>query len=349
MLGGGVLYLLLHYLLPLLLPFLLAWLLSLAISSPSKRIAKAFDLPEKLCAILLLLLMLVGVFFFLGLAVARLTRELRDLLEGVLSQYGSFEELVAAWVDAFRNTVSYLGLFASEGVGESAFGEKLYGMLSEILSGILSALASRLPALAGRLFGFFPHFLFGAVITVISAFYLCVDRDRILAGITALLPKRLKGRLPYWRSRFRWVSFRYLRAYLALLLISFSVLLIGFLVLGIPYAFLLAMGVALVDLLPVLGVGTILIPWALVLLVQKNYYLAFGLLILYAAVTLIRQIAEPKLVGKSLGVHPLLTVFFTYVGWSLFGLLGMLLSPIGAWIAKALYQQWACTDKENGD
>ena len=346
-LGGGVLYLLLRYLLFVLLPFLLAWLISLAISSPAKRLAKACALPEKLCAVLLLLLTLVTVLLLLGLAVVRLTREVRDLLEGFLAQYGSLEALTETWVEAFRGTVSRVGLLANE--GDSVFGEKLYAMVSEILTTVLSALASKLPALAGRLFAFFPSFLFGAVITVISAFYLCVDRDRVLAALSSLLPRHAREKLPYWRSRFRRISFRYLRAYFLLLLISFSVLLIGFLFLRLPYAFLLAMVVAIVDLLPVLGVGTVLIPWALILLVRKSYYLAFGLLILYVAVTLIRQIAEPRLVGKSLGVHPLLTVFFTYVGWYLFGLVGILLSPLCAWLARILYQQGHGAGEENGD
>ena len=99
---------------------------------------------------------------------------------------------------------------------------------------------------------------------------------------------------------------------------------------------MLAFLIALADLLPVIGVGTILIPWGIVMLLQKNFYLGFGLLILYLVISLIRQVAEPKVLGKSLGLHPLLTLFATYVGFSLFGLLGMILAPIVALVAKRL-------------
>jgi hypothetical protein len=95
----------------------------------------------------------------------------------------------------------------------------------------------------------------------------------------------------------------------------------------VDYAFLLAALIALVDLLPILGVGTVLIPWSVVMLLQHRFFIGFGLLVLYLAVTVVRQIAEPRLLGKSLGLHPLLTVFSTYVGWELFGFFGMLLGP----------------------
>jgi predicted PurR-regulated permease PerM len=132
------------------------------------------------------------------------------------------------------------------------------------------------------------------------------------------------------------VSRKYIKAYGILLLLTFALLLIGFWILGVEYAFLLAFLIALADLLPVIGVGTILIPWGIIMLIQKEFYLGFGLLILFLAISLIRQVAEPKVLGKSLGLHPLLALFATYVGFTLFGLLGMILAPIVALLGKRL-------------
>ena len=119
-----------------------------------------------------------------------------------------------------------------------------------------------------------------------------------------------------------------------MLALTFGELLIGFLILGVDYAFLLALIIAVLDMLPVLGVGTVLIPWALVALLQKNFYLGFGLVILYLVMLVLRQIAEPKLLGKSLGLHPLLTLFASYAGFRLFGFLGMLAGPVVATLIK---------------
>ena len=88
------------------------------------------------------------------------------------------------------------------------------------------------------------------------------------------------------------------------------------------------------DMLPVLGVGTVLVPWALVAFFQRNFYLGFGLTVLYLVMLILRQIAEPKLLGKSLGLHPLLTLFAGYAGFRLFGFFGMLAGPVVATLVK---------------
>ena len=115
-------------------------------------------------------------------------------------------------------------------------------------------------------------------------------------------------------------------------------LLVGFLVLRVKYAFLLALLIAIVDLLPVLGVGTVLIPWAITVLLGGNYVFGVGLLILYAVVLIVRQLCEPRLIGKSLGIAPLPALFATYAGWQLLGFVGMLIAPLAAVLIKAVYE-----------
>ena len=124
-------------------------------------------------------------------------------------------------------------------------------------------------------------------------------------------------------------------------------LFIGLLILGVEYAFLLALLVAIADLLPVIGVGTVMVPWSVILLLGRNFYLGFGILILYLAIELMRQITEPKLVGKSLGLHPLLMLFSTYAGFYLFGLLGMILAPILTLFAKNLLSTLCFSPREH--
>ena len=95
---------------------------------------------------------------------------------------------------------------------------------------------------------------------------------------------------------------------------------------------------AVVDLLPVLGAGAVLIPWAIVSLLFGSYQMGLGLLILYGVVTLVRQIAEPHVVGSSLGLHPFISLFSVFIGWELFGILGMIVAPFAALLARELWQ-----------
>ena len=120
---------------------------------------------------------------------------------------------------------------------------------------------------------------------------------------------------------------RYFNAYLILMLITFVELLIGLLILRVKYAFLVALCVSVLDILPVFGAGTVLLPWAAISFFYDDPRLALGLAILYGIMIIIRQIIEPYVVGTSIGVHPAGTLFSMYLGLKLFGFVGMLAGP----------------------
>jgi len=109
-----------------------------------------------------------------------------------------------------------------------------------------------------------------------------------------------------------------------------AVLAAGFLVLGGKYALLLAVIIALLDFLPILGTGTILIPWALVRLVAGEYPFGVGLVVIYVLTLVLRQVIQPKIVGDTMGLDPLMTLLFLYLGFKISGIAGMILAvPIG--------------------
>lgn len=320
-LGGGALLLLLRYLFPCILPFLIAWLLSRAVLPFARRLGERIHTSERILAPLFLLLLFLGVILLIGFSAKRLFAELMQFLEGLLQKeegaFGGLElllERMKAWGEG-------LGLYS----GKHA--EALGALLQEALGGLLQSVSAALPTLAAKILSALPEILLVSVITVISGFYFCIDGDRIFKGICQRLPQRWQTALPKWRSASVRFFKRYLRAYLILFGLTFLGLFLGFSILGVEYAFLVSLLTAVVDLLPVLGVGTVLVPWAAVMLLQERFYLGFGLLILYGVMLILRQILEPRLVGKSLGLHPVLTLFAGYAGWRLFGVVGMILGP----------------------
>jgi sporulation integral membrane protein YtvI len=219
----------------------------------------------------------------------------------------------------------------------AAFRVRFNQTVSDMIGNALAALSGELPTLAAKWISALPSALLFAAVTVIAGFYFCIDGHWGERAI-ALLPCDLKDRVPRWRTAVKRLSWRYVKAYLVLLLLTFSQLFLGFTILRLEYAFLLAFVISVVDILPVLGVGTVLVPWAVVALLQKNHRLGIGLLILYFAVTVIRQVLEPRLIGKSLGLHPLCTLLAGYAGWKLFGVLGMALGPIAALFLRNLWR-----------
>jgi predicted PurR-regulated permease PerM len=115
---------------------------------------------------------------------------------------------------------------------------------------------------------------------------------------------------------------------------------VGFWLLGISRSLVLAGLIAILDAFPVLGVGTVLIPWALLCLLREETIRGIGLLALYAVVWLSRSILEPRLIGKGLGLDPLVTLMAIYAGWKLWGISGMLLAPILALTVAQVLTQW---------
>ncbi|MBQ7336669.1 MAG: sporulation integral membrane protein YtvI [Clostridia bacterium] len=333
-LGGGLLYGFLRFVFPFLLPFLIAWLLALIIRPLATKIARHTHVSQKLCAVVLLVAVIGLGGWGIWFAAARLVTELGGLVNRLLAEGEGISETLENAMVRLEELIEGFGfLHTSDG----SFRKGLYNTVTEMVTGVLTSVSARLPDLAGGVLSSLPSVFLVVGVTVISCFYFCADGEKIGRTLVSILPQGIRKRLPTVREKLREISRKYLRAYLLLLGVTFVILLIGFLILGVEYAFLLALVTAVVDLLPVLGVGTVLIPWAVIVLLQKNFYLGFGLLILYLVVLLVRQIAEPKLVGHSLGLHPLLSLFASYVGFCLFGLLGMILAPPIALLCKNLF------------
>ena len=132
--------------------------------------------------------------------------------------------------------------------------------------------------------------------------------------------------------------FRLLKAYALLMFITFVELSVGLLILRVKGAVWLAALIAIVDILPVLGTGTVLIPWTLFELISGNFGMALGLLILYVFITVLRNILEPRLVSYQIGLNPLVTLFFMYLGLQIAGVAGMMLFPVVVMILVQLQE-----------
>ena len=330
-----------RYLLPILLPFLVAWGLSLLIRPAARSLSRRLGVSQKVCAVILFVLALCSAILVIGVSVHRLVFELQRLLARLLADSDGGAGLAEGSIDFFEMMTSKISFFQHIQAAQrlSAFRERFNDTVSQMLSNVVTSLSESLPAFLGKVASALPAGLLITAVTVIAGFYFCIDGETIMDALCACLPSSIRCRLPVWKTRLRALSWRYLRAYLLLLLVTFSELFLGFCILRIEYAFLLALLIAFVDLLPVLGVGTVLVPWAMVKLLQHDYYLGFGLLILYLAVLILRQILEPRLVGRSLGISPILTLFSAYAGWRLFGFVGMLLGPPLALLGKNLMAQ----------
>lgn len=336
--AATVIFLAVKYLLGILLPFALAWAVALITARPSEWVSKKTGIPRKFCSIVLLVAILAIIVISAAGIVRVLTDEIRRLISELSAERGGVADILTELFSALDRI--YEGIPSLGGIDDrnemNALGEKLDGIIADALGRLLGELSAFLPSAAMDIIGKLPKILILVGVTLISCVYFCLDSDSIHKSIMALLPKRLSDGIPRAKERFFSVIWKWTRAYMLLFLLSFVQLYIGFLILGVDYALSISIVVAAVDMLPVLGTGTVLIPWGIFSLLTGNFRLGFGLLILYAVITLVRQIAEPKIVGQSLGIHPILTLVAMYGGLRLAGVWGMMLFPLVLVIIKGM-------------
>ncbi len=316
--GAAALFLFFKYVFVWLLPFLAAWAVAFMVRRPAKRIASRTRLPEKPVRVALSVLLLASVAAIGGVLVWQLI----DAVWRFLSDLGESEaikDFFAAVVDPGGGLLGALNM-------PPELSESLSGAFDSTVSSILSSVGEAITKYAGMI----PKIFVFSVITFISTVYFAFGLEGINSTVERILPEKIFAVLVRIKNGFISVGIKYIRSYTFIMLITFAIMLVGFLILRVAHAPLVALLVALLDLLPVIGVGTVLLPWSVFAMVSGNTVLGVGLAVLFVVNEAVRQFAEPKIVGKNIGVHPLLTLFLIYVGFGLFGFVGMLLFPITA-------------------
>lgn len=319
-----------RYLLPLFLPFLLGAALALA-AEPVVRFAQVrCRLPRAAAAGF----GVCGTFLLLGtlliLLLALVVRELGmlasivpDLGEGVFRGLSLLQKWLLNAVSAMPQAVQPL----------------LSGAVSDLFSGstqLLGRVSSSAIALASNVLGKLPGSALSIGTGILASFMISAKLPRIKGWIAPRLPKSWHTRILPALKDLKDAALGWLKAQLRLSLITYGIVCLGLLLLRISYAPVWALAVALVDAIPILGTGTILLPWSLICLLQGDGARAIGLLGLYAVAMLSRSALEPKLVGRQLGLDPLVTLIALYVGFRLWGVLGMLFAPLLAMLSLRL-------------
>lgn len=184
-----------------------------------------------------------------------------------------------------------------------------------------------------------PDIIMGVIICLLSAYFFVADKGYMSNLMEKYVPASIRYNFELIRRSFRNAIGGYFKAQLKIECWIYVLLVIGLLILNVKYALLVALGIAFLDFLPVFGTGTVMIPWAVIALMGKDYRMTFGLLIIWLVGQLVRQIIQPKIVGDSIGVDAIPTLFLLYIGYKISGVIGMIFAvPIGIIFAN-LYEE----------
>lgn len=327
-----VCYLFFRFLFKPTLPFSTAFFFAYIARKPILFLEKRWHLP-RLAAVLTVTLTGLAVVFLLGRFITvRVSEELYTLLAGI--DAGEPKAFIASFGTSVVSRLERLSPALADLVSPrlqnllNNFDRSLDGLIEKLLP-VLAESALSLMRSFPRLFLFFGTF-------VLAFFYLSCDYEKITDFVHRRLSSAHNRALHEVKEQIFEVILSVLRAYTLLFLLTFSELTVGFLILKLPYALLAALLTAIVDILPVLGAGTVLIPWSLSEFFMRNTKMGLCLLALYGIMTIIRQAAEPKLLSRAVGMHPLATLAALYIGAKLCGFIGLVLFPIAAVILKNL-------------
>lgn len=323
-------WLCLSFILPISMPFLLGAALALAAEPMVRFLCAQFRMPRPVAAGI----GVTAAFCFLALVIllicALILRELQ-ILAGLLP---NLEDTARAGISALSQWL--LGLVARL---PSGIRDILTRNVNELLSGssaLLDQTVSFLLNLAGGVLSHVPDSALVLGTGIISSFMISAKLPKIRAWLAARISRERLRPIIATLTGMKNGVFGWLKAQLKLSGITWVILTMGLVLLRVPYAPLWSTLIALLDAFPVLGTGTALLPWSLICFLQQDGGRAVGLLGIYTVITLSRSILEPKLVGKHLGLDPLVTLIALYAGYKLWGLGGMILSPILAVAAVQL-------------
>jgi sporulation integral membrane protein YtvI len=324
-------YFAIQYVLPLVYPFLLGWLFAWMMNPTIKWLVSKGRFPRWL-AVIVALLFFVSIFFtFITLVVSQLVIQIGKLLtlvQGYLSGWKQWVDYfmenprLQAWFDQIYTFYGQLDGQTKETISTNVqktaeslatFGQNL---ISNLLSGIVIFL-STLPNIATVL-----------VIAILASFFIALDWFSIRTKIQSWTPDRLKITIGPIMKDLKRAMFGFIKAQFILISITAVIVIIGLFILGVEYAFTIGLITGLVDLLPYLGTGAIMIPWIAYLFITGSHQLGIGLSILYGIIIVIRQILEPRVLASTVGLDPLLTLIALFIGLQLFGFLGLIIGPV---------------------
>ncbi len=314
------------------MPFVVGWVIA-CIANPLVRFLESrVKLVRRHSSALIVIVVLAAIIGLGYLLVSRLIILAMELAQDLPSIY----ETVAAEADQLLQSLDGRLSFLPDTLQE--VWREFTGDVGRSASVLVQQIASPTVSIAGSVAKSVPSILVNTVVMILSSYFFIAEQEKIVAFWKRYLPQDGSRYWNHVKSETRRLISGYFLAQFRIMFIVALLLLVGFLVLGIRYAVPLAIGVAFLDFLPVFGTGTVLIPWAICELLTGKYALAVGLVLLYGLTQVVRQMIQPKIVGDSMGLPPLATLFFLFLGFRLHGISGMILAvPVGIFVLD-LYQ-----------
>lgn len=328
--GLALVWAALKYLAPLACALVFACLIR-PLARPLGRLFEKLHISKRIAALIACIVVFGALLALVALIVAILTDEASSLLKSLPDIVRDSQRFLNSTLDWFTNLV------------ENKVGGEALHAINDMLSNGVSRLADAVAGFAGSMVSFtwsavtgLPDAILFVLFTVMESYYLVADDVRLTGFITKIVPRKMSGG---WNS-VRDVMLKGVKAQIITALIEMLVvavlLLVGFGILGINYALMLALLIAVLDALPVIGAGLVMTPMAIYYFIVAQYVPAIGTLVLWVVIQVLKQVLEPKLMGKQMKISQLGTMVSMYAGFVFMGYLGLLMGPLALMLFTAI-------------
>lgn len=317
------------------MPFLIAFIISLMMEPLIKKLMKNLKITRKFSSIIVFILVFGTILALFIWGIVTIVSEASNLLSG----FNEYYEKVSNQVQDLINRFNFERLNISSQITQ---------IVQDTSATMLQKLSVYLQRFLGNIIKFFtsiPTIAIYFAVTILALYFICTDKIYMIDELEHHLPEKWVKEIAVKLKQITKTLGGYLKAQLTLILISFVISLVGFYImsfagLNVGFPLLIALGIGFVDALPILGSGTVMVPWAIISGLNGDLALGISIIVLLIIMSVTRQFIEPKIVSGNIGIHPIFTVIAMYTGFKLIGVLGMFVGPILLIIFKNIFSDF---------
>lgn len=321
------------FVVPLFMPFLIGFFIAFILKPLTCAISKKTSLSRKICGALVVILAYCLLIISVWFVCAKIIGVIKTFAS---NNQGVFENYIMPTIKNLNSNINtnIKNVFPNFNFIPDEIFEKI---ASSINQSIVESAKSIIVWIA-KIGATIPNFLIGLTFAVISSIYISADYVNIAKSLNDSMPKKIKKWVIKTKSYTTSTIAKYIKAYCILTAFSFATLTTGFFIIGLENPIGMAALIALCDTIPIFGSNLIIVPWIITLILIQNFSLAIKIGIIFLIMSIARGFLEPKVLGKQIGLHPVLTLISAYVGIKLFGFLGIILVPVAAQIGFSIYK-----------
>lgn len=316
-------FVLIKYVLPMIWPMVLGGIIAFLLQKPIRLLSDKTGIKRKYCGLFSALAFYIAIFGLISLAGIEVFGTAQKLVQNIPDFY---YKIVEPTMSHAFNQLENAELWNSQDLYDLfvSFEEQIFDTLGSLVKKLSSGTVGFVSGVAGAL----PALFVKIVLLMISTVFVAMDFDKLTLFCMNQLNEKHRNMVYEVKNYVVGTLFVCIRSYALIMSITFVELSIGLSIIGIDQGVLVAFCIAIFDILPVLGTGGIMIPWALTNIVLGNFGLGISLLVVYVIITIVRNILEPKIVGGQLGLHPIVTLTSMFAGLQLMGVIGLFGFPI---------------------